>query len=435
MTDMLYVHNFRGFDNTYIPIKDVNFFVGENSTGKTSILSLLTLLGSPQFWFRQDFNSDRVQLGAFKDIISAQHKETESFFKIGFIVQADNDSVYEAVLMTFEEKNNAPLLAQYNYASKQGKAKIIFTGSQIKYQFAHLDTEPTFKKIAEIFQNWTEETEQNESGFIPLKRDDIFERREALIYIDRLLQKIHGESAKKQDDHLFRVQVPQFSSGITWLAPVRSKPKRTYDEYKLDFDPEGEHTPYLIKSLLKQKKTSREFRQFIENFGKESGLFDSLDIKGYGKAAAAPFELRAVLDNLPLALINVGYGVSQSLPVVVELFARPPKSQFAIQQPEVHLHPKAQAALGDVIFQLANNQQKVFFIETHSDYMIDRFRLSCRKMQGKFHFSSHVLFFDRHQSGNRVQPIEIMDTGEYSENQPAEFRDFFIHEELNLLGL
>lgn len=432
MPNVLYVNHFRGFDKTYIPIKDVNFLVGENSTGKTSILSLLNLLASPQFWFRQDFNSDRVSLGAFKDIISAQHKETEPFFEVGFIVQGEGD-LHEAVLMTFDEKDNAPQLAQYKYVSKQGQAKIIFTRNQIKYQFSHLESEPSFEMIRKIFQQWTKEQKQDESQFSLLKQDNIFNRREALLHIDRLLQKLHGESTEKQDEHTFRVQIPAFASRIIWLAPMRSKPKRTYDEYKLDFDPEGEHTPYLIKKLLKQK--SGEFRKFIEKFGKESGLFDSLDIKGYGKEAAAPFELRAVLGNIPLPLMNVGYGISQSLPVVVELFSRPPKTQFAIQQPEVHLHPKAQAAIGDVIFQLADREKKVFFVETHSDYTIDRFRLNCRKMAGKYAFTSQVLFFSRNKTGNKAQSIEILDNGEYSENQPSEFRDFFIHEELNLLGL
>ncbi len=51
----LYIDNFRGFDDTYIPLKEVNFFVGENSTGKTSILSLINLLYDYSFWLRPDF--------------------------------------------------------------------------------------------------------------------------------------------------------------------------------------------------------------------------------------------------------------------------------------------------------------------------------------------------------------------------------------------
>ena len=46
----IFVDNFRGFRDTCIPITDVNFLVGENSTGKTSILGLLKLLAGPRFF-------------------------------------------------------------------------------------------------------------------------------------------------------------------------------------------------------------------------------------------------------------------------------------------------------------------------------------------------------------------------------------------------
>lgn len=64
----------------------------------------------------------------------------------------------------------------------------------------------------------------------------------------------------------------------------------------------------------------------------------------------------------------------------------------------VHLHPKAQAALGEVLFNLSILENKKFIIETHSDYMIDRFRISCRK--SKKSIKTQVLFLN-------VQKMEI----------------------------
>ena len=186
--------------------------------------------------------------------------------------------------------------------------------------------------------------------------------------------------------------------------------------------------------MLKSKE-SAEFRKFMEKFGLESGLFESLEIKGFGKEVASPFELRVILSNMHVALVNVGYGVSQALPVVVEMFARPQGTIFAIQQPEVHLHPKAQAALGDVIFQLAVSEQKQFYVETHSDYTIDRFRLNYRTLTDDSYPDSQVLFFGRNSDGNYVIPISIGKDGEYPEDQPSAFREFFIREQMRILGL
>ena len=70
----LYLDNFRGFSNTVIPLKPVNFLVGENSTGKTSLLALLNLLSSSSFWLSQDFNSADYEFGGFKDILSKPYE-------------------------------------------------------------------------------------------------------------------------------------------------------------------------------------------------------------------------------------------------------------------------------------------------------------------------------------------------------------------------
>ena len=440
MTSWLYIDNFRGFRNTCIPIKDVNFFVGENSTGKTSVLSILDLLGTPEFWTRQEFNTDDVKLGRFKDIISAQAKDKKQF-RIGYIVPANGNEKkkndrYEAVLLTFKEEYNNPLVYKCNFISTRGQISLIFDVNRILYKFSHDDkSTQSLEMIRQIFKDWMSEEQQDIKQYKKLTKRESFSRRQALLFIDRIIQQIYGEVGHNQDEHMLRVLVPEFASNISFLAPIRSKPRRTYDEYSLNFNPEGEHTPYLIKRLLSLKKDPNDFRHFIEKFGHESGLFESIDIKTYGREVASPFELRVVLNDLHLPVINVGYGVSQALPVIVDMFARPRGAQLAIQQPEVHLHPRAQAALGDIIYQLATEESKRFYIETHSDYTIDRFRLNYRTSQGKRKLDSQILFFGRNSEGNYIIPIEILENGEYPEEQPQAFREFFIHEEMRLLGL
>ena len=70
-------------------------------------------------------------------------------------------------------------------------------------------------------------------------------------------------------------------------------------------------------------------------------------------------------------VIDVGYGVSQVLPVITALL-RPDASPLSLlQQPEVHLHPKAQAVLGGLFCQVASRQRQLV-IEIHSDYLMDR---------------------------------------------------------------
>jgi predicted ATPase len=114
--------------------------------------------------------------------------------------------------------------------------------------------------------------------------------------------------------------------------------------------------------------------------------------------------------------------------------ARHKGAWFAIQQPEVHLHPRAQAAFGDVLFEMASVDNKCFLIETHSDYLIDRFRMSYRRRRTKKP-DSQVLFFERKSKFNHVTSLPISSSGELPEAQPESYRAFFIREQLDLLGI
>lgn len=220
-----------------------------------------------------------------------------------------------------------------------------------------------------------------------------------------------------------------------WIAPIRTKPKRTYDGANAKYSPEGIHTPYILrKHLSGRTPEAKNFKSMIDNIGRTGNLFKTLYIKRFGKKESAPFEIQAVFGQQKHSIAQVGYGVSQVLPVAVESITSHPRSQLFIQQPEVHLHPKAQASLGDMFHSLAIKDDKEFIIETHSDYLIDRYRLAMRQHEGKNPKTS-VLFFTRDKDGNHVQELSIDKNGNYPENQPAEFREFFINEQINLLGI
>lgn len=136
---------------------------------------------------------------------------------------------------------------------------------------------------------------------------------------------------------------------LTWLAPIRTKPRRAYEGFKTDFTPEGDHTPYIIRKHFSSKDKAYKLVDLLNSFGESSGLFTKVVPHTFGKDPAAPFEIQIDLNGSRLNIRNVGYGVSQVLPVIIEMLNRPEGHSFAIQQPEVHLHPRAQAALGELI--------------------------------------------------------------------------------------
>jgi predicted ATPase len=100
---------------------------------------------------------------------------------------------------------------------------------------------------------------------------------------------------------------------------------------------------------------------------------------------------------------------------------------FSIQQPEVHLHPKAQSAFGEFLYKVALHDKKnIFVAETHSDYIIDRFRYQMKDSENKV--SAQILFFKNDRLHNSITPIEIQNDGKYNTKSEAfeDFRSFFI---------
>jgi hypothetical protein len=218
------------------------------------------------------------------------------------------------------------------------------------------------------------------------------------------------------------------------FAPIRTRPRRTYDPLKDIPEPEGSHIPmFLAKALTSDPKASARLREAIDAFGRASGLFTDIDIRRIGRKEGDPFQLQVKIAGSGINIVDVGYGVSQVLPIIVDAIREPPGSTFLLQQPEVHLHPHAQAELGSFLGTLAKQQQKRFIIETHSDYMIDRVRMDIR--DGKHLKSGEVaiLYFERTGGTAQIHTMEIDEFGNLV-GVPPGYRQFFLEEERRLLG-
>ncbi|MBM4323304.1 MAG: hypothetical protein FJ115_07080 [Deltaproteobacteria bacterium] len=434
----LYMDNFRGFSDTIIPIRQVTFLVGENSTGKTSLLGLLELLSNPRFWFTQDFNSQTYEFGGFSDIVSATTTDKREF-RIGTCEDGvgKNPKVKPfCYLMHFRERDGIPIISRFAQATEDWVGTIVVDKGLFynieKLQNICSKTDDPYCLLRAVQTH----TQQLTSGLSKVPKSFKFHEQEMMAYpyLLKILSKSeltkNGMRLSRRGIH-FEFELPLILD-LAVLAPIRTKPRRTYDAYAKPFSPDGEHTPYLLRKQLASKMRAKAFTSVLEKFGIESGLFKKVGIKEFGKEPSAPFEVTVTLEEQPLTVNTVGYGVSQALPVVVELISRSRGTSFSIQQPEVHLHPKAQAALGDLLFELASQENKNLFIETHSDYLVDRYRLNYRQQKGP---DSQVLFFERTEGRNKVHILPIAQNGEYPEIQPSSFRTFFLSEQRRILGI
>jgi predicted ATPase len=131
--------------------------------------------------------------------------------------------------------------------------------------------------------------------------------------------------------------------------------------------------------------------------------------------------------------VDVGYGVSQALPVVAETLQARRGSLFLLQQPEVHLHPRAQAALGTYLANIARQRRLTIVIETHSDYLIDRVRMDVRDKTGLDPKDVCILFFERNGLNVTVSQLGMDDKGNIL-GAPSGYRQFFLQEQLRAIA-
>ena len=223
-------------------------------------------------------------------------------------------------------------------------------------------------------------------------------------------------------------------------APIRSNPQRNYEPTLPVEDAEGDYIPiYLADMYFRNKKVWRSLQSSLTKFGKESGLFDEIHVKPLGTRASEPFQLqiRKFGKNLkgpPRNLIDVGYGVSQVLPIVTELLKPDAPSIFLIQQPEVHLHPSAQAVLGSLFCKTANDSRQLI-VETHSDYILNRVRMDVRDKASNLKPEDvSVLYFERQNLGVKIHSLQFDQEGNVL-GAPKEYRKFFLDEIRKSLGL
>lgn len=244
---------------------------------------------------------------------------------------------------------------------------------------------------------------------------------------------LHFPSSFRTPDHRHR----PFAT-----APVRSRPRRTYDPTKPSQDAEGEYIPIFLDNISRRSSARwLRLKTAIESFGHQSELFDTISTKSLGKTDGSPFQVQLRKYRKPgqrlkgphRNLIDVGYGVSQILPIITELLRSDSPDLFLLQQPEVHLHPRAQAALGTLFCSLAASKRQLI-VETHSDHLTDRVRMDIRdKNTGLRAQDVSILYFEPLELDVKVHSLRIDQDGNVV-GAPGTYREFFMDEMQRSLG-
>lgn len=424
----LILENVRCFVGRHtIPIRPLTILVGENSSGKSTALAMLSALGDPVgFPMRPQFNEAPYDLGGFRTIATlAGEMGGADHFSIGYVSDADSAEARNEVLAKYESIEMQVALSELRIKGSENRELTLTLNLYHKLYDAVLSIP------------WRGKTDTIEFFFHESFGENGLLDSRSFLRTELLRVKRQGAKLELDADWLteaLKVLEPLSVIRTLSVAPIRTKPRRTYDQVTESYDPEGNHIPLVLARILAEQSTSTQKKALLsglKRFGRESGLFSDIALRRLGDTPADPFQLMVTVGGRPTNLLDVGYGVSQVLPLVVQGIISAEEGLLLIQQPEVHLHPRAQAALGSLFVDLVARDAKRFVIETHSDYIVDRIRMEVA--DGKLPSEAFlILYLERDGTETTVYPITVDSLGNLL-GVPPTYREFFLREEMNLL--
>ena len=414
--------NLRCFADVKSKIRPITVIIGENSTGKTSFLSAYKLihdllyrdqpiapfaiedllkgetykyLGGPKNIIRKSNNSDTINLGATIKLGEQDTWNVEYLIKKGKFCE-------KVFIRSTKDKIEVNI--------KGDMMKMLINGKVGYDSTRPLHFYINFFRIISFLSN---------------EIKDFFKNNQELD--SKIANLIKFEEKSNEMKNI----------SCSLLKPVHLQPKTQYNPVNI----KTTDSAYILCKIAEIKQTNKngwkKISKKLNDFGKDSKLFQKLDIIHYGISKDSPFSIKITVDDIESDITDVGYGVSQILPVLANIFIADSNkyNTFLMQQPETHLHPKVESELMTLMINMINAyKEKCHFIcETHSDYIIQRARIEIQ--EGKLNPDDFLILYSELKNGTaQIHPITVDTVGNF-ENEPKSYKTFFLSEGYKLIGL
>lgn len=447
------VHNFKSLK--YIDdlqLKPITILSGINSCGKSSFLDSLLVLKQTvdniNYKKNLAFNGEYVRLGNYTNVVYGHKNENNIVFKVSFESQQGRgiesliDFVYGDKDEIRENKGTIELEVVFsNLESDRNKIVAQSTVTDFKFTFKHekgdsyvelirVDEELYMLsyKIHKSIQNTNKKYNKTMvevkniefKGFL-IEPSSIYEQ----LQYNSHRNTFSDASVVYQFLMAINTSIVSVFDTLHYIGPLREAPSRRYiyDEVISDIGVKGENAAYLFQT---EKETIKEDLFVIDDFSGHylpfdaCTLFDAVDywmkymgINSFNTSTNQEIIRVSLNDsntnNINVNIADVGFGISQVFPIVLEGIRMDKGSTLILEQPEIHLHPKLQMQMADFILAMALSGRN-FIIETHSDHLINRMvRRMVEDEQYQLTNLVQVYFVTPTAEGARFDPIEIDD--------------------------
>ena len=405
MLNRIEFENFKAWRHADLQLGKVTGLFGTNSAGKSSILQLLLLL--KQTANTKDRSSvlnlggpkDVVSLGTFTDLVH-QHNEHE---QVNWLLD-----------WTLPKK-----LAIRDPMQPHGKPLFEAAGLQTRCKVGLRNARPWARELAYRF-NGVEFRLQPRSGserkFELATDSQQFRFKRSLgrkwplphpIKTHLFPNEVRSYFQNADFLGLFELEYENLMHSIHYLGPLREYPRREYHWSGSSAADVGERGEWTINAILAATRDGekRSLGYKKRRIAKGTNLFQAM-------VRTAPTGART-------ALTDVGFGVSQVLPAIVLLYHVPKGSTVLMEQPEIHLHPKVQSGLADVMLNVAKARNVQVIVESHSEHLMRR--LQRRVAEGEASSEDVKLYFVSMEGGvAQASDLALNGWGEI-ENWPDNF--------------
>lgn len=387
MLTQIKLTNFKCFkEETTIPLSKFNLFTGTNGDGKSTALQSLLLMRQSiehdDFTSQLILNGSCVNLGSFDDVRNREiSRENPIFFEFSYTHKQDSFSMR----LHLEPKFDVMSLS------------ILKVDMCLQYQFEvdnKLKTETVCNTV-----NYDEET-----GLFYRLGEDVYQYG----YSFRLNAPSLSNMIWTAEEHTSLSNFLGFNFGVKnlhFISADRIGPQEFYFKSILPEFPhvgtKGEFTVNLLDKL------AEELVNETLCLGDDARTLVTQTQMWLGKILK-PLTLKVnpLRVNILELLIgdfkpaNVGFGYSSILPIIVSGLIAKPGEKIIIENPEIHLHPKAQSAIIEFLVKVANTGVQIF-IESHSDHVLNALRLATKSELLKSEDVS-ILFFTQESGNSKV---------------------------------
>ena len=394
MLTSLQIKNFKAWKDTgKIRLAPLTLFFGPNSSGKSSLNQFLLMLKqtaqSPdrQRVLHPGDRTTAVDLGTYDDMTCARSNNKRIEFLLAWTLDKPLD--LRNVLLKGKKYfgDRLEFHAEVGPAGGNGRQDVVVW--QMDYQLGDPDDNGLQvlmkRKVNGNGKKDTYELDSKNYGLVrktgrlwPLPSPTRFYGfpEEAIAYY---------QNADLVSD--LTLALERKLQNIHYLGPLRQYPQRSYTwsgEIPEHVGWRGERAVDAILSArgrkinLGKKQRPKPFDELIAYWLKKLGLIKSFEVKQIFDRRDYEILVRPHGTNEPVNITDVGFGISQVLPVLVECFYCQPASTLILEQPEIHLHPAVQSALADLLISAVTcgedgkDRNIQLLVESHSEHFLRR---------------------------------------------------------------